>query len=398
VRLFVFIVSFVVQSAAVASGGGDGSLAGGDKQRAQTRGMVSIAYHRGMQTRWLAVLIATLIAATLVVQAQPRGPVREILPLTGDLYRARNGNWYTIFLVTRDGIILGDPINPAFATWLKDELRTRFKVPVRYVVYSHSHFDHAAGGAVFADTARFVAHENMLRNMDGRYPHMPGDMVDRNRNGAIDADEIDIPTKAAPGVCGMGPGFFASIDRDNNGVVPPAELQADIQRPDIVYSERMRITLGGRTVDLMHPGLNHSDDATVIHFPEERVVFATEFLADALVTANPRSLPSTCSAFDRHPLSEWIASYRAVEALDFDRVAPGHGSVFDKPVVTETREFFEYLVEQVSAGIRSGRPLADLKESITLERYKGWANYERLRRMTVEAAYVNLTSGTALRP
>ena len=339
-----------------------------------------------------AALVSMLLAIVPAGYAQPRGPAREILPLTGDLYRARNGNWYTIFLVTRDGIILGDPINPAFATWLKGELATRFKVPVRYVVYSHSHFDHAAGGAVFADTATFVAHENMLRNMDGRYPHMPGDMVDRNRNGAIDPDEIDIPTKAAPGVCGMGPGFFASIDRDKSGLVPPSELQADIRPPDIVYSERMRLTLGGRTVELLHPGLNHSDDATVMLFRDERVLFATEFLADALVTTNPRSLPSTCSAFDRHPLAEWIGSYRTVEALDFDRVAPGHGDVFDKPVVTETREFFEYLVAQVSAGIRSGRPLSELVETITLDRYKGWANYERLRRMNVEAAYLNLTS------
>ena len=70
-------------------------------------------YHR--QT-WLAALIATLLATLTVVDAQPRGPAREIIPLTGDLYRARNGNWYTIFLVTPDGIILGDPINPAFAT------------------------------------------------------------------------------------------------------------------------------------------------------------------------------------------------------------------------------------------------------------------------------------------
>ena len=37
-----------------------------------------------------------------------------------------------------------------------------------------------------------------------------------------------------------------------------------------------------------------------------------------------------------------------------------------------------------------GRPLEELKESITLDRYKGWANYERLRRMNVEAAYLNL--------
>ena len=60
---------------------------------------------------------------------------------------------------------------------------------VHAILVSHSHFDHAAGGAVFADTAKFVAHENMLRNMDGRYPHMPGDMIDRNHNGAIDPGE-----------------------------------------------------------------------------------------------------------------------------------------------------------------------------------------------------------------
>ena len=109
------------------------------------------------------------------------------------------------------------------------------------------------------------------------------------------------------------------------------------------------------------------------------------------VTTNPRSLPSSCGAFDRHPLTEWIRSYRTVEALDFDRVAPGHGDVFDKSVVTETRQYFEYLVAEVSAGIRSGRPLEELAKTITLDRYKGWANYERLRRMNVEAAYANLT-------
>ena len=55
-----------------------------------------------------------------------------------------------------------------------------------------------------------------------------------------------------------------------------------------------------------------------MYFAAERVVFATEFLADALVTTTPRSLPSACGAFDRNPLAEWIRSYRTVEALDFD--------------------------------------------------------------------------------
>jgi glyoxylase-like metal-dependent hydrolase (beta-lactamase superfamily II) len=306
------------------------------------------------------------------------------------LFRARNGNWYTVFLVTPSGIILGDPINPAFAMWLKGELATRFKQPVRYVVYSHSHFDHAGGGAAFDDTAIFVAHQNMLRNMDGRYPHMPGDMYDRNDNGVIDPDEIGIPTKAAPGICGLGPKSFQTMDRNGDGRIPPQELQADIRRPDIVYSDRMRIELGGRTVELLHPGLNHSDDATVMFFPAERVVFATEFLADALVTTTMRSLPSACGAFDGSPMSEWIDSYRAVEALDFDVLAPGHGSLFAKRDVTEAREFFEDLRADVEAGMRAGKSLQELQQTLLLPKYKGWANYERLRAANITAAYHNL--------
>ena len=178
---------------------------------------------------------------------------------------------------------------------------------MRYVVYSHSHFDHAAGGAVFADTARFVAHEHMLRNLDGRYPHMPGDMVDRNRNGAIDPDEIDIPTKAAPGICGMGPGFFG-VDRSRQerpGAAGGAAGRHPSARRRLLgaHADHARRADGGPDSSRAEPFRRRHRDATS---RTQRVLFATEFLADALVTTNPRSLPSTCSAFDRHPLSEWI--------------------------------------------------------------------------------------------
>src|SRR5262245_33540183 len=210
------------------------------------------------------------MATATAAHAQPRTPPRAIAQIADNLYRANNGNWFTIFLVTSDGIVLGDPLNVDFAAWLAKELDGRFHSPVRYVVYSHSHFDHAEGGRAFAATATFVAHENMLRNLDGRYPQMPGDMVDRNDNGVIDPDEIAIPTNTRPGVCGMSNNWFASRDHDGDGKIPPQELQADIVRPNVVYSERMRIELGGKTVELVHPGLNHSDDATVMLFPAER--------------------------------------------------------------------------------------------------------------------------------
>jgi glyoxylase-like metal-dependent hydrolase (beta-lactamase superfamily II) len=220
---------------------------------------------------------------------------------------------------------------------------------------------------------------------------MPGDMVDRNSNGVIDRDEIDIPTNTRPGVCGMGPGFFDTFDRNGDGTMTPQELQQFIVKPTIVYNDRMRIELGGKVVELLHPGLNHSNDATVMVFPSERAAFVTEFVVDALVTDNARSLPSACGPFDGSPLAEWIKSYRAVEELDVDVIVTGHGpGLVDKTLVRETREFFELLRDEVAAGMAAGQALEQLKQSVLLEPYKDWANYERLRSYNVEAAYRNL--------
>ncbi len=315
----------------------------------------------------------------------------QIRQIKGNLYRAGNGAWHSIFLVTRGGIILADPLNKEYATWLKQQLAERFHVPVKYVIYSHSHFDHAAGAAVFADTATIIAHAGVAANMDGRYPQMPGDMIDRNNNGLIDREDIMIPTTADPGICGMSASFFDQIDLNKDGIVTPAELQADIAKPDLYYSERMTISLGGKTVELMHPGNNHGNDMTVVYFPEERVVFAADMIADALVRKDIRSLPSACGPFDGTPLREWIRSYKAVEALDFDIFAGGHGDFYTKAEVALPGQFLEDLYAAVDQALAQGKSLEQMKQQIMLEQYKDWAYYQRLREKNIEAAYLNLT-------
>lgn len=335
--------------------------------------------------------IFVLLLSAQIAAAQG-GAGREIIKIADDLYRARNGQWYGLFLVTPEGIILADPLNTAFSQWLKTQLDERFPgLPVRYVIYSHSHFDHAEGGAVFADTARFVAQEGMLRNMDGRYPHMPGDMIDRNNNGQFEVEEILIPAKEHPGICGMPENFFRTHDRNQDGHMTPEEYYAEVRRPDIVFSERMRITLGGKTVELIHPSKNHANDGAVLLFPAQRVAFSADFPADALVRDSLRSLPSACGGFDQHPMTEWIQSYKTIESQDFDVLAQGHGNVlFKKADVAEARRFFEDLTTEVSSGMSQGKSLEELKRTILLDKYKDWAFYQRLREDNITAAYNNL--------
>ena len=107
-------------------------------------------------------------------------PGRAITHVKGDVYRANNGGWYVGILDTPDGLLLVDTLSVDFAKWLKIELAKKFPgKQVKYVILSHSHWDHTEGGKVFADTAKFIAQEGFLRNMDGRFPALPGDIVDR---------------------------------------------------------------------------------------------------------------------------------------------------------------------------------------------------------------------------
>ena len=313
--------------------------------------------------------------------------VRSIALVRGNLYRAHNQGWTTVFYVTPGGIVLGDPISEPFAVWLKGELSRRFPGrPVRYIVYSHSHWDHAEGGAVFADTAQFVAHENMLREMDGRVPQTPGGIADVNQNGVFEPDEIRPPAR-----CGTPDG--PHLDRNGDGVITMAEYFADVHRPDIVYGDRLTLVVGGLRIELMHPGLNHSVDATVMRFPAERAVFATEFIVDA-GTDGFRSWPAACGAmpgFDGTPLPEWIGSIKAVETLDFDVLVPGHqGIQLSKSDVTELRVFMEDLVAAVQGGMSRGQSLAGLKRTLTFDKYRGWTGYDQRRIFNIEAAYNNL--------
>jgi glyoxylase-like metal-dependent hydrolase (beta-lactamase superfamily II) len=320
-------------------------------------------------------------------------PGRAITQVKGDVYRANNGGWFVGFVVTPDGIVLVDTLSVDFAKWLKVELAKRFPgKPVKFVIYSHSHWDHAEGGAVFRDTATFIAQENMLRNMDGRFPMLPGDIVDRNHDGYLDVNEFEQPFLDRLWYCGAFANSVTDKDRDGDGRASPAEFFADIVKPDIVYSERMTLRFGGKTIELTFPGRNHANDGTAVLFKDERVLFTTDFPQDALVQDTMHSLPSACGPFDGHPMSEWIRSYRTIESLDFDVLVGGHGTVpFSKKDVTEGREYFEYLKREVDGAMARGESLEKMKRTISLAPYKDWRHYEQLRPWNIEAAYLNLS-------
>ena len=168
-----------------------------------------------------------------------------------------------------------DPINREYATWLRAELDARFGVPVRYVVYSHSHWDHGSGGEVFAATAEFVGHENMTAALMVREGvALPENAVamDANRNRTIKLSEANWNFQ----------NNFALFDSNADGMLSGGEIArgpvSDVDPPTETYSDRKTITLGGKTVEMIHPGTQYAADMSVIYFPEENAAFVVDFL------------------------------------------------------------------------------------------------------------------------
>ena len=259
----------------------------------------------------LAVLGVLAALTASWAQQPPQPPVREITKLAGEVYRFRNNNHYSVFAVTPAGVIATDPINAEAARWLRDEITKRFNQPVRYVVYSHDHADHISGGEVFAPTAAIVAHENAQAAIVGE-----------KRPTAV---------------------------------------------PQITFSDRMTLELGGTTVELLYVGRNHSDNSIVMRFPRERLLFAVDFI------------PVNGYAFRDFPdayMPDWIDSLRRVEALDFDVLVPGHGPLGNKANVTMFREYLTDLRGEVMRYAREGKSVDETKQLVTLPKYAAWGPKE----------------------
>src|SRR5947199_8971142 len=127
-------------------------------------------------------LLATVGAAT--AQTPPPFATTKVEGTDG-VYIFRNGGHQSMFIVTKDGVIATDPIaygRPTGGQQYIDEIRKVTDKPIKYLIYSHHHFDHAAGGKAFKDAgARIIGHKNMKPHLDATndpFTVMPDEFFD----------------------------------------------------------------------------------------------------------------------------------------------------------------------------------------------------------------------------
>ena len=316
----------------------------------------------------MKIMLVTLLTATGFLAAcgqmptadQPATavapePVYEIERIAGNLYRARSNNHYTVFLVADEGVVLADPLNLDFAEWLKAEIAERFNEEVKYVLYSHHHWDHASGGAAFVDTAEFIGHENMVKHLQAP---LPSNQVAADSNGdqVLQRSEVSGGTLAA----------FDTLDTNGNGELTGAEINANIVMPTITYTDTHPVYISGWVISMIHAGNNHSDDGTILNFGEEAAAYGVDWL-------NVRRLPGGLAG---QPVEDWLATIDRMASLPITHVVPGHGERGRPQDLQDYRQFFVDMDAAARAAITAGVSLEEFQENISLPAYADWDWYD----------------------
>ena len=180
-----------------------------------------------------------------------------------------------------------------------EAVRRITEAPVRYVVYTHGHYDHAFGTPALMDEARLrgddepvvVGHVNVSRRFD-RYERTSGHL----------AVTYDLQ--------------FASWGENGGDVVRHARYFP----PTLTYDDSVSLDLGGMTLVCRH-GLGETDDHTWVWIPERRVIVGGDFIVS--------SIPNAGTPFRvQRYVVEWAEVLEEMARQEPAAVISGHGGVF----------------------------------------------------------------------
>jgi glyoxylase-like metal-dependent hydrolase (beta-lactamase superfamily II) len=278
-------------------------------------------------------LLACLPASMTLAQTPAPAPAPPLFATTkvegtDNVYIFRYQGHQAMFVVTPAGVIATDPIGryrPQAVTTYIDEIRKITSAPIRYVVYSHHHYDHIAGGKPFKDAgATFVAHKRAKDRLA----------------------ELNFP---------------------------------DVTPVDETVDDKRVIELGGTTLELIYVGRNHSDNTLLMRLPKEKLIFAVDFLP--INSVNWRNMP------DSWPF-EWEDGIRKVLSLEWDRMIPGHpgpgGRLGTRDDVNTLLSYMQELAAEVKKAADAGKCIDTAMREVKLPKYATLTNYENWLPMNVE--------------
>ena len=271
-------------------------------------------------------------------------------------------------IVTDDGVLVVD------AAYLPSRARADIALirsvtdrPVRWLVYTHWHFDHNNGAVAYRDTFPqvVIVSERETAEWIGLNGTMWRNMA-ASPNGAKRTALAKLEAQLAQGRDTAGKALGADARRalEANVRQRRAEIEElselEVVIPDLRFEQSLTLVLGGRRIELRDHGRANSPHDVTVYLPDERVLFTGD-----IVVQSPYPYP-----FMSWPVA-WIGVLRELEAMPIAALVPGHGPVMrDHAYVRQVRELLEAATTRVAALVREGKTIEEIRAAVTLHDFR----------------------------
>ena len=267
------------------------------------------------------------VLADFTAAACPDNP-RALTQVKGNLYRHTTGAGLAVHsglvLITKEGALVIDPAMTCTSTWLKDEIKSRFNIPVKYVVYTHAHADHISGGQVFKNAG-------------------------------------------------------ATIIANQRAVEPIVGEKLPTALPDKVFDQDMKITLGGEEVLLHYVAPSHSDSMVMVLFPKYKALQCTD-------VCESKSMPY--NDFLDFYYTGWIDTLNWVINQDVDIIDVGHYTPATRADQIALRHYIIDLHQQVLDLVRAGQSWDQLYRNVKFSpEVQSWTGFSTMKIPNIQGMY-----------
>ncbi len=245
-----------------------------------------------------------------------------------------------------DTLVVDSHVTPAASRALLDSLPAITDKPVRYLVNSHYHFDHAHGNQSFPAGIEIIGHEFTRAKLNGDIGNVLEENTFRSYSDPVPTLVANLERQVA---AESNPQRRSELEErlrvqtDYMNAIPEVQPTP----PNITLESKMTlfqvVEQGSREIQLRHFGRAHTGGDVVVFLPQEKIVFTGDMM-----------LPGLAYMGDGH-VDEWPASLEGLKGLDFDYWLPGHGPVMEtKQPIENFQAYLRDLWSRTSAMHREG--------------------------------------------
>ena len=237
---------------------------------------------KSIKTRSILLSMVLLgLMTSLFSQGAEIKPVR----LAENLYLISGLGGNIVFLVTGEGVLVVDSGSMSIHGRQVTEAIARISSkPVRYLVITHYHYDHSGGAGGFGPEVTIVGQEKLERNLIKNSGPLINKLAIPQFKVYLDALEAKVKNFESESNTQLDTArqqleFVQSMYRELKHFSPP--------RPDITFNRKRVIQLGGESIELIHKGSGHTDDACLVYFPRQKVLHTGDLFGGRGIDAHP---------------------------------------------------------------------------------------------------------------